>query len=177
MTAGKKEGDLGIKKMRTMNSTLMAKLGWKILMENNKLWTKVIISKYVKGSASVSKLVEKKQAFNAWRGIVSEAHLIQQGESMAVGNGKNTFFWRDKRLGNKPIMELAVKEIPMNLSYCMVHEYWEKERNWKWELINEFLPLQILHCLAIVLIREEEEVVNEVHWEPTESSRFTVKSV
>ena len=145
-------------------------------MENNKLWAKVIISKYMKGSANVSKLVEKKRASNVWRGIVSVAHIIQQGESMVIWNGKNTFFWRDKWLGNKPLMELAIKEIPMNLSYCVVHEYWEKERGWKWELINEFLPLQILHRLATVLIREEEEAVDEVHWEPTESGRFTVKS-
>ena len=54
MTAEKKKGGLGIKKMRTMNSALMAMLGRRTLVENNKPWAKVINSKYMKGEASIA---------------------------------------------------------------------------------------------------------------------------
>ena len=165
MTTKKEKGDLGIKKMGTMNLALMAKL-----------WAKVINSKYMKGEASIPKLVQKNQASNTWRGIISAANIVQQEAGMSIGNGKNSFFWREKWLGTRPLIEVVVREVPMIMSYCMVNDYWDKERGWKWDLINEILPHHILNWMATVLIREEEDVVDEIDWEPSNTGRFTMKS-
>lgn len=45
----KKAGGLGFKHFKDMNSALLAKLGWKIAMGENMLWTKLLRSKYLKG--------------------------------------------------------------------------------------------------------------------------------
>jgi hypothetical protein len=50
----KREGGLGIKDLRLMNNSLLAKWRWKLLHEDNELWKKVILAKYgdnVLGSA------------------------------------------------------------------------------------------------------------------------------
>ena len=56
----------------------------------------------------------------------------------------------------------------MSMSYCIVNDYWDKERGWKWDLINEILPYHILNRMVTILIREEEEAVDEIHWEPSD---------
>ena len=50
---GKRNGGLGIKAMHSMNQAFMAKLGWRSTMEQENLWAKVIISKYVRGDIDI----------------------------------------------------------------------------------------------------------------------------
>ena len=50
ITLSKEYGGLGIKQMHYMNLALMAKLGWRLLTEQNCLWTKVMIGKYIRGA-------------------------------------------------------------------------------------------------------------------------------
>ena len=38
--ARKEDGGLGIKKIQNMKMTMMAKMGWRLVMEKYKLWTK-----------------------------------------------------------------------------------------------------------------------------------------
>jgi hypothetical protein len=42
----KKEGGLGVKNLRVMNLSLLAKWRWKLLLEGNELWKKVVMAKY-----------------------------------------------------------------------------------------------------------------------------------
>ena len=42
VTKEKSKGGLGIRKMQHMNKALMAKLGWKLLTDRNKLWVRVL---------------------------------------------------------------------------------------------------------------------------------------
>ena len=50
VTKCKQQGGLGIRKMHNLNIALMAKLGWKLLTEKEKLWARVITNKYMRGS-------------------------------------------------------------------------------------------------------------------------------
>ena len=45
MTREKDKGGLGIRKMQLMNTAFMAKLGWKLLTEGDKLWVRALSSK------------------------------------------------------------------------------------------------------------------------------------
>jgi hypothetical protein len=42
----KKEGGLGVKNLCVMNLSLLAKWRWKLLLEGNELWKKVVMAKY-----------------------------------------------------------------------------------------------------------------------------------
>jgi hypothetical protein len=42
----KKEGGLGIKDLRLMNSSLLSKWRWKLLLDGDDMWKKVILAKY-----------------------------------------------------------------------------------------------------------------------------------
>lgn len=45
-----KIGDLGIRNLKSWNLCFMAELGWKILTQPTKLWVRILLEKYCKGS-------------------------------------------------------------------------------------------------------------------------------
>ena len=49
--------------------------------------------------------------------------VLRQGARKKVYSGAETFFWRDVWIRNTPLLDLAIKEIPMVESYNLVKEY------------------------------------------------------
>ena len=43
------------------------------------------------------------------------------------------FFWRDALVSATPLLDVALKEIPLLDWYRMVHDYWDAARGWIWE--------------------------------------------
>ena len=62
--------------MHKMNLAFMAKKGWRLLTHQDKLWAKVLMSKYIKGMVSPENVVKKRRACNAWQGVVAAKALI-----------------------------------------------------------------------------------------------------
>ena len=81
--------------MHNMNLALMAKLGWKLILESDSLWARILASKYVRGDINLDKLTKKNGSSNAWRSISSTTNLLKRGERIIVCNGLNTLFLRD----------------------------------------------------------------------------------
>ncbi|KAJ8433993.1 hypothetical protein Cgig2_012686 [Carnegiea gigantea] len=78
------EGRLGIRSMLELNSTSMAKLGWRLLHEPTALWTRVLYHKYCKGRKGTS---------NSWKGIIESSPILQKGIQHSIGDGRGTNFW------------------------------------------------------------------------------------
>ena len=62
VTKCKQQRGLGIRKMNNLNIVLMAKLGWKLLTKKEKLWARVITSKYMRGEPNILKFSKKYKA-------------------------------------------------------------------------------------------------------------------
>lgn len=88
----KAEGGLGIKQAGPMNQALLAKLGWRAKEETGSLWAKIIQNKYP------SNMRSPKNASSIWRGIAHGSSILKKGKIMKIGNGKRTYFWKDKWL-------------------------------------------------------------------------------
>ena len=58
---------------------MMSKLEWRVCTEYDDLWSKMVRSKYTRGSFSPVVLVKKHGASNALRGIVEEAPILRKG--------------------------------------------------------------------------------------------------
>ena len=59
---------------------------------------------------------------------------------MAVYNGQDTLFWQDVWIGDKPLLKMALHEIPTSDWFTKVHNYWIRGRGWNWEALNGALP-------------------------------------
>ena len=94
--------------MKEMNVAFMAKLGWRLLTSKDELWAKVLRSKYIKGKTSLDKFSMKNISSNVWQGIIAANTLLKEGLKSRVNNGKDSLFWRDKWLGNTPIINTSL---------------------------------------------------------------------
>lgn len=114
-----------------MNKAFMAKLGWILTTEQDKLWVSVVRGKYTRGELDITKLKKKGSAINAWRGIASTADIIRKRARISIGSGRDTLLWRDIWVGDQPLITQAQRTVPFRDSYSNIREYWSQEAGWK----------------------------------------------
>ena len=61
----KREGGLGFRTMRETNATFLTKLGWRLVVEKDKLWSQVLRARYCNGRCDVDMFQPKKDVSNA----------------------------------------------------------------------------------------------------------------
>ena len=113
--------------MRQTNTAFLAKLGWRLLTEPMSLWSRVVHAKYCENRCDLEMFKDKKNASNAWRGIMSSVDIVRKGVNMAVGNGQKTLFRQHNWANNKPLLETAIVEPPLQLQNMAVHEMWDRQ--------------------------------------------------
>lgn len=98
----KKKWGLGIKDIRKMNVSLLCKWWWKLEKENG-LWQKmkIIHFKYMNGK-SVCIMNHRQSDSAMWYDLLKIRHIYLQGRKMKVRNGRNTLFWKDSWIYDKP---------------------------------------------------------------------------
>ena len=100
-----------------------------------------------------SNLEKRRNASNAWKGMVVAREIIKQGTRAKVYNGVETFFWREVWLGGVPLIELALVEINLVDSYKIVREYWCCMEGWRRSDLEGLLLPQICNRLSTVMLR------------------------
>ena len=164
VTKTKKEGGLGLKSMRQVNSAFLAKLGWRLLAEPQSLWSKVLRAKYCDNRCDLDMFKSRQNASNAWRGIISSVDIVRKGINMAVDNGAKTFFWHHQWATNKPLIELAIVEPPIHLQDVTVKEMWDCNVGWRLENFANFLFPEHLKRIASFELIADDEAVDELYW-------------
>lgn len=144
VTKPKDEEGLGLRSMRQANASFLAKLGWRVLSKPKTLWSRVLQSKYCEGRCDVDMFKYKGDASNAWKGIVENIKIVQQGINSVVGNGKKTFFWHHRWATQKPLLNDASPEPPEWLQDVTVSEVWDTNTEWKIDLFADYLALDKL---------------------------------
>lgn len=95
MTMPKERGGLGIRRTDDMNMAFMAKMGWRIEKEKDKLWVHVLSHKYNGGNEGINGIVEKQGSSNIWKGTNEAKQILRKGIRMHAYNGKEVRFWED----------------------------------------------------------------------------------
>lgn len=65
----KADGGLGFRNLRMLNEGYMMKLGWRMIVETESLWTKVLRAKYACGENDIPVVRVPSKAFHIWRGL------------------------------------------------------------------------------------------------------------
>ncbi|KAJ8430823.1 hypothetical protein Cgig2_034150 [Carnegiea gigantea] len=87
ITKSKQEGGLGFHTMRETNAAFLTKLGLRLMVEKDKLWSQVLRAKYCNGRCDVDMFQSKTDASNAWRGILENMQFLKKGMRTKIGNG------------------------------------------------------------------------------------------
>jgi hypothetical protein len=101
----KKNGGLGIMDIRKMNIILLCKWWWKLENEDG-LWQQVVKAKYIRGGL-VSTVRHKLTDSPVWTDLLKVKRLYLKGMKIETKNGKNTLFWKDPWLDDKPICTIT----------------------------------------------------------------------
>ena len=88
----KSEGGLGIRMNEDVNKATITKLGWRIFMNKDSSWARIMMDKYVKGN-NFFNIPKKEGDFVVWKEVINHRKYIRARLKWCIGDG------RDKQLG------------------------------------------------------------------------------
>jgi hypothetical protein len=188
----KSKGGLGIKNLELFNLALLSKWKWRMLLDDEALWSDFLRYRYghlpsrVLGSISYTQ-GSKESIW--WKDIVSRPRgytedWFKSNVACKVGNGKNINFWQFKWFGNQCFQELYPnlydKEMNQNVKVADRIPSEGLNGTWVWNWITTLTQdeLQQLHSLMEVLagFSLQHNQIDSWRWIPGIAGAFSVKS-
>ncbi|GAU10885.1 hypothetical protein TSUD_425050, partial [Trifolium subterraneum] len=140
----KNEAGLGIRDLRLVNTSLLAKWRWKILShEEEEVWKQIVKARYgsdVIGNRCLGAADIPRSTSNWWRDICNlegESSWFSSAVGKKVGRGDSTSFWNEIWIGDQSLRQrfprlfgisLQKQEVIQNLGSLT-------EGRWQWELL------------------------------------------
>ncbi|KAL8149608.1 uncharacterized protein LOC141704125 [Apium graveolens] len=85
-------GGLGLKELKTFNLAMIAKQGWRLLIEANSLVSAVMKARYYPESSIIHAELGNNPSY-VWRGIYQALSVVKAGARRKIGDGKDTLVW------------------------------------------------------------------------------------
>ena len=98
----KEYGGLGIPNIQDLNLCLLGSWVKRYILGENKLWRKVIESKYNNRNRNIL-CCQNAHPSTFWKGVMWAMKAVKLGYKWNVGNGKTIRFWEDIWFGNSPL--------------------------------------------------------------------------
>lgn len=89
----KEFGGLGLKELKKFNLALLAKQGWRLLVEANPLVSAIMKARYYPKSSVLMAELGNNPSY-VWRGIYKALGLVKDGARRKIGNGDSTTVWQ-----------------------------------------------------------------------------------
>jgi hypothetical protein len=170
----KKEGGLGIRDIRVMNLSLLAKWWWKLLLGENEIWKSVVVARYVDGvvgNINLDVKILRHDISSWWRNICRldvGTRWFNNAVKKIVGNGRTIRFWRDVWVAGLSLEERFPRLFSIsNQQDAMLSDVgWWEDGIWIWGLLwcrnffvwEENLLLQLRQVLAQVTLSEADRI-------------------
>jgi hypothetical protein len=94
MCSRKRKGGLGYRDLHLSNLAMLARQGWRLLMEPESLCAQVLRAKYYP-DGDLLKVEEKQGISYSWRSIVRGLRAVKEGMIWRVGDGTQINIWQD----------------------------------------------------------------------------------
>ncbi|MCI10341.1 RNA-directed DNA polymerase (Reverse transcriptase), partial [Trifolium medium] len=162
----KVEGGLGIRDLRVVNKSLLAKWRWKLLTNDDELWKSVIIAKYgvrPMGHVRLDDVAFGSMCSSWWRDLCKldqDGGWFRQMVVKKVGRGDATKFWKDVWVGDQPLEQRFRRLFDMSLQqHDMVQAVGQwVNGEWRWS----FLWRREFFAWEEELFREFEDTIRNV---------------
>ncbi|OMP08936.1 putative ribonuclease H protein [Corchorus olitorius] len=103
---------------------LLAKLGWRLIKENDKLWARVIHDKYLKNRDFLS-ATPFKTRFRGWRSILVGKEVLVKGLKWRLGTGNTVSFWKDKWLADVRLIDIVTSLVGEDEANKTIDQYYD----------------------------------------------------
>nr|KYP61054.1 Retrovirus-related Pol polyprotein LINE-1 [Cajanus cajan] len=137
----KSHGGLGLRHMREANNAFMMKNCWSLISEPDKLWVRVVKTKYGCTEEAIPNISKKAHMSNLWHGICVAWKRVKPYIRWKIKDGRQTRFWFDVWVpGMDALINYARTYIPTSeLSKC-VCGYVTEDGNWEVSHILHLVP-------------------------------------
>lgn len=176
VTTSKECGGLGIRKLEVMNRAFLAKIGWRVLRNDDSLLALVLRAKYAATSPDCAKWHPRQAMSNAWKGVIKAIPILQQGGRKLVRNGRDTSFWNEIWIGDTTLLNSATSLVPESEINKPVAAYWTTDQGWDWNKLITLLPPTSLNALAGTILDIDQAGEDVLTWKNEGSGIFTVRS-
>jgi hypothetical protein len=139
----KEEGGLGVKDLKWFHTSLLTKWRWRLLVDHDSLWKKVLEAKYG-GVGRGSLSLPRGNKFSLWWKDIVEIGKINGVEgdwtqlvfSKKLGCGGSTRFWLDRWVGVAPLCDTFPRLFKVSLqSESLIKDMGEWSNDiWHWKL-------------------------------------------
>lgn len=171
----KKEGRLGFRYFKDINSTLLANLGWKLSQGDESLWCRIIRAKYMK-EKSFFEICNIKSSSPSWQGICSSRQFLHSGACYKIGNSLKANSWKDPWILDLLGRIVSVKEGVDAGMWTKVTDLCKDDGfGWDTRLIREICKEES----AKAIINMDWPVVmheDRLYWSGNNSKIFTIRN-
>ncbi|KAL2906857.1 hypothetical protein RDABS01_005567 [Bienertia sinuspersici] len=167
-------GGLGVRNLRIWNLTFMAKLGWKILTDENKLWVKLLRERYLRKCNFMDAIPNQGQS-QLWRDVLKGRDILSTSLIMGIGDGSQTSLWYHHWVGVSPIYQLMAVEVPENIAHWRVADI-IVGNSWSLDSISHLIPSSLIPEIMAIPISSSNHIEDRVRWRLTKHGEFTIKS-
>jgi hypothetical protein len=140
----KKLGGLGVRDVRIVNLSLLSKWRWRLLQPRMPLWKKVLVAKYgrhILHHVDWSDYGVPSSSSYWWKDIcaldsvVVSNNWLVEALTRVVGNGRSTYFWLSRWLGDAPLAVVFPRLFSLSMhKEGMVHDFFKREGDlWNWD--------------------------------------------
>lgn len=117
--------------MHEVNNSLISKLAWKVMRNDDSLWIKLLCSKYLKGKDWRSAKEGPHQSW-VWRSILKALPLLSWGSCFLVGDGQDIRVWDDPWIPSIPNFKPSPLSAPSESSSMLVKELIDEDTG-RWD--------------------------------------------
>ena len=175
ITKAKEEEGLGIHATRARNLALLAKLNWRLYMEKDALWAKVILNKYCSQTRSNSKDPDKLPCSITWKAMKQGFPIFAKEICWNADRSLKLNFWMDPWIKGDTMRELIEGPLQYNEDKLTIEEMF-KDGCWNWEKLYFVRPSTIkekINAIPIPLFGESKDFIS---WKCTSNGEFSMAS-
>ncbi|XP_056688698.1 uncharacterized protein [Spinacia oleracea] len=168
------EGGLGIRRFKEWNLAFMAKLGWAVLTNPDKLWVKVLKEKYLK-HANLFNCVPNNNQSPLWRDILKGRSILEKGIIIGIGNGDSTSLWYHHWIGTQPLYKTEGVTIPDSKAHWLVSHI-IRNKTWHLNDIEHLIPSHIKSLILSYPLSNNCKELDFIRWIYSKNGCFNIKS-
>ena len=152
---------------------MIAKQGWRLLTEANKLVSAVMKARYYSDSSVLNVKLGSNPSY-VWRGIYQALEVVRAGARRKIGDGEDTMVWKVPWLPDDSHGFIATDEYPQ-LKNIKVSSLMSADKSWDVDLLNDLFcdrDVDLITRIPIPL----RDTRDSWYWLLVEKGEFTVRS-
>lgn len=154
---------MGFRDIEKFNQALLAKQGWRLMMDPDSLYARFLRSRYYPNGSFLEASLGARPSY-AWRSIIFGRQLLEKGLRRTIGSGDETSVWMDKWLFGEvpmaPLRKLVLFEVDLKVCDLINPQTKAWDRG---KLEENFFPPHLERILKQKLIPGEKDGYEWVH--------------